>query len=339
MISLNMIVKNEAHCIARCLGSVLPYISEAVIVDTGSTDDTVEVISRCLEFTVPHLTIYHRPWVNFGHNRTEALQLLKESTAFRSTYALLIDADEEFKPDPGFKMPTQKHDAYYAWHRVPSGIYMRPFLLWMGRDWTYKGVVHECIQEQHWYERLQGCEVIDHFDSHRNKSQTQRQKYLKDAELLAAEFPCSHDAARTAFYAAESYRWAKDYRNAVHWYVVRMDMGSRSDTDRGSQEHWWAAYMLAVVLRDMDQPCSLVIRAFQRAYQIRPSRAETLISMARYLYQCGKKEEAKAAYRLANSLPLTKDTLNVDPQCYWEVRSGGSHHPRSDALDPPGGCA
>lgn len=329
MISLNMIVKNESHCIERCLRSVVPYINEAVIVDTGSTDDTVEIIRRCLEFTVPHLAIYHRSWVNFGYNRTEALQLLKESTVFSSTHALLIDADEEFKPSPSFKMPTLKHDAYYAWHQVPSGIYMRPFLLWMGRDWTYKGVVHECIQEQHWYERLEDCEVVDHFDSHRNKSQTPRQKYLKDAELLAAEFRkvTNQDAARTAFYAAESYRWAKDYRNAVHWYVIRMDLGSRSQSgDRGSEEHWWSAHMLACLLRETDQPYDIVIRAFRRAHEIRRTRAETLIAMARYQYQCGKKEEAKAAYRLANCLPFTSDTLNVDPQCYWEIRSGASHH-------------
>ena len=41
---LNMIVKNEAHVIARCLDSVSPWISHWTIVDTGSSDGTRELV-------------------------------------------------------------------------------------------------------------------------------------------------------------------------------------------------------------------------------------------------------------------------------------------------------
>lgn len=75
MIALNMIVKNEAHCIRRCLESVLPYITAAVIVDTGSTDGTQELISDIL-CEVPH-SVLQRPWKDFGFNRTEALAGVK----------------------------------------------------------------------------------------------------------------------------------------------------------------------------------------------------------------------------------------------------------------------
>ncbi|MCJ2050481.1 glycosyltransferase, partial [Methylobacterium sp. J-070] len=43
-----MIVKNEAHVIRRCLESVRPIIDHWVIVDTGSTDGTEEVIRAAL---------------------------------------------------------------------------------------------------------------------------------------------------------------------------------------------------------------------------------------------------------------------------------------------------
>jgi glycosyltransferase involved in cell wall biosynthesis len=39
-VCLNMIVKDEAHVIRRCLGSVRPLIDSWVIVDTGSSDGT-----------------------------------------------------------------------------------------------------------------------------------------------------------------------------------------------------------------------------------------------------------------------------------------------------------
>ena len=43
VLSLALIVKNEARCIARCLGSVRKIVDEIVVVDTGSTDDTVRL--------------------------------------------------------------------------------------------------------------------------------------------------------------------------------------------------------------------------------------------------------------------------------------------------------
>ncbi len=43
-ICLTMIVKNEAHVIERCLASVKSIVSSWVIVDTGSTDGTQEIV-------------------------------------------------------------------------------------------------------------------------------------------------------------------------------------------------------------------------------------------------------------------------------------------------------
>ena len=48
-ICLNMIVKNEAHVIRRGLDTVKPFIHHWVIVDTGSTDGTQEIIREHLK--------------------------------------------------------------------------------------------------------------------------------------------------------------------------------------------------------------------------------------------------------------------------------------------------
>ena len=72
-ICLNMIVKNEAHVIRRCLDSVRPFIDCWVIVDTGSTDGTQELIREVMRDIPGELR--ERPWKNFAHNRNEALSL------------------------------------------------------------------------------------------------------------------------------------------------------------------------------------------------------------------------------------------------------------------------
>lgn len=72
-ICLSMIVKNEAPVIRRCLDSVKPVIDHWIIVDTGSTDGTQDII-RAAMADIPG-TLVERPWVDFAYNRTEALDL------------------------------------------------------------------------------------------------------------------------------------------------------------------------------------------------------------------------------------------------------------------------
>ena len=77
-VCLSMIVKNETHIIKECFDSVYKFIDYWVIVDTGSTDGTQELIKNYFaEKGIPGELI-ERPWVSFGHNRSEALGLVME---------------------------------------------------------------------------------------------------------------------------------------------------------------------------------------------------------------------------------------------------------------------
>jgi len=68
-ICLNMIVKNEARVIRRCLDTVRPFIDRWVIVDTGSTDGTQALIREVLQGVPGEL--HERRWKDFAHNRNE----------------------------------------------------------------------------------------------------------------------------------------------------------------------------------------------------------------------------------------------------------------------------
>src|SRR5580692_7710276 len=103
-VCLNMIVKNESKVICRCLESVKPLIDYWVIVDTGSKDGTQEIIKKFMK-DIPG-ELHECPWVNFAHNRNEALSLAKK----KADYLLFIDADDKLEIASDFKRPKLDKD-------------------------------------------------------------------------------------------------------------------------------------------------------------------------------------------------------------------------------------
>jgi glycosyltransferase involved in cell wall biosynthesis len=84
-LSAAMIVKNEEKRLARCLESIKGIVDEIVIVDTGSTDKTLEIAAKYTD------KIFHEPWENdFSKHRNTSL------SHCTGDWILQIDADEEF---------------------------------------------------------------------------------------------------------------------------------------------------------------------------------------------------------------------------------------------------
>ncbi len=73
-ICLNMIVKNESKIILRLLETVTPLIDSYCICDTGSTDNTIELIRNYCESNKIPGKIIEEPFRDFGYNRTHALK-------------------------------------------------------------------------------------------------------------------------------------------------------------------------------------------------------------------------------------------------------------------------
>ncbi|WP_158630176.1 glycosyltransferase [Cohnella sp. AR92] len=83
LISLCMIVKNEEDSLERCLQSVYRYLDEIILVDTGSTDSTVDIAKKYTD------NIYHFEWINdFSAARNVSLQYAT------GKWILCLDADD-----------------------------------------------------------------------------------------------------------------------------------------------------------------------------------------------------------------------------------------------------
>lgn len=80
-ISAIIITKNEEQNIRRCLES-LRWVDEIIVIDSGSTDDTVSI---CKEYTA---NVFHYDWPGYGPQKNRALAKATKE------WVLSIDADE-----------------------------------------------------------------------------------------------------------------------------------------------------------------------------------------------------------------------------------------------------
>ena len=134
-------MKNEAHIILTTFDNLLQHIDFAywVISDTGSTDNTKEIIVDFFkEKDIPG-ELFEDPWQDFGHNRTMAL-----THAYNKTdYLLIFDADDEICGDfqlPNFELLCK--DAYSLQFGDINGThYIRTQIINNRKKWKYVGVV------------------------------------------------------------------------------------------------------------------------------------------------------------------------------------------------------
>jgi hypothetical protein len=307
-ICLNMIVKNESKVIARCLASTRPFIDTWVIVDTGSTDGTQDIIRSCL----PDLPgeLYERPWRNFGANRTEALQFARD----RADYTLIIDADEVLSAAPGFEPAQLELDAYQLRTELGELAYYRTQLVRSSLPWRYEAVLHEYLEcDQPFTQgKLEGLVNRPSTDGARSADP---QKYLKDAALLEEALKHEPKNTRYVFYLAQSYRDAGFAEAALKHYKRRVALGG------WAEEVWYSMYQVARLSEVTEGPEQDVLAAYLGAYEFRPSRAEPLSSLARYFRLKSKFALSHLFARQAIALPLPDDLLFVDASVYaWRAR-------------------
>ncbi|MCJ2050480.1 glycosyltransferase [Methylobacterium sp. J-070] len=291
-ICLSMIVKNEAHVIRRCLESVRPIIDHWVIVDTGSTDGTGEVIRAALA-DVPG-TLVNRPWVDFAANRGEALELARP----HGDYALIIDADDELIIPAGFVMPHLDAPGYAITILDKSIQYWRTQMVSREHNWYYRGVLHEFLtcDDVSWVDMLplsmrRGLDGARHRDPG---------TFRRDLETLERALATEQDpllCARYTFYLAQCYRDCGADREALHHYLRRAELGF------WNQEIYVSLLNAAGLMERLNEPGDAILALYDRAIAVCPERAE-----ARY----GASRICSAAGDYARALQYARDGLPTD---------------------------
>ena len=271
-ICLCMIVKNEAPVIRRCLDSARPLIDRWVIVDTGSTDGTQDIVRQALA-DLPGV-LHERPWRDFAHNRSEALALARPE----GDYALIVDADDAFEIPADFRMPVLDADSYVLDIRDGAIAYQRTQLVRNALPWRYVGVLHEFLA-------CDGAGPSRHLPvamrrNHDGARRLDPETYRKDAAILERALATETDpflVTRYTFYLAQSYRDCGERERAVEHYLARADLGY------WDQEVFVALYQAGRLMQALGRPDQEILATYARASKACPSRAEAAHAASRLL--------------------------------------------------------
>jgi glycosyltransferase involved in cell wall biosynthesis len=167
-LALCMVVKDQINCIAGCLEPILDLLDEVVIIDTGSSDGTPELLK-------------HRFGISVLPGRQEAsrcycLSDLRNQAFSRTTtsWILALDADERVSPEAVMRFLSMPHEAEVAgyfgrWTNYLEG--ETPFedykLFLFRHGFQTRGLLHDNVQidirerdmRARWLDVLQ----VDHF--------------------------------------------------------------------------------------------------------------------------------------------------------------------------------
>jgi hypothetical protein len=313
-----MIVRNEEATLPRLAASVAGEIDYWTVVDTGSTDRTVEV-ARSAFAAIPGQAL-HDDWRGFAASRNVALEAAEGHT----DWLLSMDADEALIGRIDRKLLVPDLDAVVVRRRSGATQLWLPRLLASGRGWRWHGRTHEYLEvaspTPRYARAAQPC--IDHHGDGGSRSD----KYERDLVLLQDDWAELADG-RSAFYMARTYDDLGRQAAAVQWYRTRAGLGGFEE------ERWYASYRLGACLiaaGEEDNGC----RQLWEAWQERPQRAEPLAALAEHYRTTARWDDAWRAVRAAFSSTaarpdgkrrLPDDWLLVDLSAYaWRIAYEGS---------------
>jgi len=319
-ICLNMIVKDEGHIIEKTLNNLQSIFNFDywVICDTGSSDNTKDIISKFFEDVgVPGELVTHK-WEGFDVCRTYAL----EQAYNKSDYNLIFDADDYIEGN--FIIPNDRNltkDIYYL--KLGNNFtFYRGILINNRLKWCFKGVVHEYLQN---LEPLgNGTEYIngDYYivPGHDGARSNNSNKYIDDANVLEKELEKNIEDKvlknRYIYYCAQSFYDGGDKENALKYYKMTLS------NDNWKQEKYISCMRIGDIYHQKDNIQEALIY-WDGACQFDTLRLDGVSRIVKYLYSKGNHTMVMYYYNKYKHINEIKDSshyLLLDKESFYNIR-------------------
>jgi len=302
LITLCMIVKNEAEHLATCLESVQAVVDEIIVVDTGSTDSTIHIARHY------GANVISFPWTSdFAAARNVGI------TQAQGTWILVLDADEEL--DQGSKEQLK----LCAMHLQYEGFFLRihnhtgkekssptatvnPILrMFRNRpEHLFRGIIHEQIAASVTKHRpnaaLHLSTVVIHHYGYADHTVIEKDKIQRNVTLLEIELHRSPNDPFQHFNMAVEYMRLGEHQNALSHIHKSMEL-IVPDTSYGHLLHKYEI-RCRYALGEVDE----ALNCCNQAIVIHPDYTDLFHVKGAILFANRKLQEAKSVLMKAVEL-------------------------------------
>lgn len=188
LLTVCLIVRNEEHCLGACLDSVKDWADQIVVVDTGSTDSTLQVARQY------GAQIEYFKWTNdFAKARNYSLQFAT------GDWILVLDADERLASGTELlsALKDPSYEGYYLTIKSPLGVedfvaedhVVRLFRNHKGYEFT--GAIHEqiagSIKERKGQDRVGFSNIIINHIGYMPEEIHRKQKAVRNSQIIKSQ--------------------------------------------------------------------------------------------------------------------------------------------------------
>ena len=278
---LCIMVKNGGPQFEKMLLDNMPFFDRWTILDTGSTDDTIEIINRVLVGKKKG-NLYQEPFINFRDSRNRCLELAGKTCKFITmlddTYVIEGKLREFLNEVRG----DQRSNSFTLYIKSDDTIYGSNRIIKSKSELRYVHRIHEVISDKNNINIVIPKEIslIDDRRFDYMEKRTMERKQL-DLKLLFEEVEENPHDPRAYYYLAQTYNLLEDYEKSFYYFTKRAEF-----TNSGFvQERVDALFESARIANfKLNKPWSECEELYNKCYKADESRPEALYFIGVHYY-------------------------------------------------------
>jgi glycosyltransferase involved in cell wall biosynthesis len=280
LLELVMIVKDSGDEIITMLNAIKNYIDHWTILDTGSTDNTKENITKCLTNVPGNLydavELYDEPFVDFSTARNRALDLAKT----QCTFTIMLDDTYVLQDGPELikfleKNKNSEDDGYTVIIEDKQNCYPSTRILRSAANKRYKHKIHEYIDIE---SKGPAAKILDLETDYMTARSNSRKE--SDKRLMEEELELYPNDRRMMLHLARHI--LNSDREAAKTYLEKILCSKKDTLD-------YEARSLLITLHPDIRQCAKVVQAFGKKY---PREVESTYYVALLFKARGKPQKA-----------------------------------------------